>query len=271
MKLLAARGIPLIEDDVYSELYFGRERPRITKVWDRKGLVLDCGSFAKSLAPGYRLGWIAAGQFATAVRNRKITTSLATSIPIQAAIARYLATGVYDRHLGRLRRTFPDPTGAARICSQAALSARMPLVVAARRLPAVGAVAARRGCPGTAGPRAGTECQSGAGTNLFCAAGIFEFNSTQLWPPLERPQRSRRPAARQTDPGAVRAPQMSAPSLQFELLDERHADELYPEFTEEESFRCTAGRMPASAQRNCARSSQELRDRILHRAALTPG
>jgi DNA-binding transcriptional MocR family regulator len=102
--LLAARGIPLIEDDVYSELYFGRERPRITKVWDRKGLVLDCGSFAKSLAPGYRLGWIAAGQFATAVRNRKITTSLATSIPIQEAISRYLATGVYDRHLGRLRR-----------------------------------------------------------------------------------------------------------------------------------------------------------------------
>ena len=106
VKMLAARGIPLIEDDVYSELYFGRERPRITKVWDRKGLVLDCGSFAKSLAPGYRLGWIAAGQFATAVRNRKITTSLATSIPIQAAISRYLATGVYDRHLGRLRRTF---------------------------------------------------------------------------------------------------------------------------------------------------------------------
>jgi DNA-binding transcriptional MocR family regulator len=106
VKMLAAREIPLIEDDVYSELYFGRERPRITKVWDRKGLVLDCGSFAKSLAPGYRLGWIAAGQFATAVRNRKITTSLATSIPIQAAIARYLDTGVYDRHLGRLRRTF---------------------------------------------------------------------------------------------------------------------------------------------------------------------
>jgi DNA-binding transcriptional MocR family regulator len=106
VKMLAARTIPLIEDDVYSELYFGRERPRITKVWDRKGLVLDCGSFAKSLAPGYRLGWVAAGQFATAVRNRKITTSLATSIPIQAAISRYLATGVYDRHLARLRRTF---------------------------------------------------------------------------------------------------------------------------------------------------------------------
>jgi DNA-binding transcriptional MocR family regulator len=96
---------------VYAELYFERERPRITKVWDRRGLVLDCGSFAKSLAPGYRLGWIAAGRFALAVRNRKITTSLATSMPIQAAISRYLDTGVYDRHLGKLRRTFAKQQG----------------------------------------------------------------------------------------------------------------------------------------------------------------
>jgi DNA-binding transcriptional MocR family regulator len=105
VQALAERQIPLIEDNVYGELYFGRSRPRITKVWDREGLILDCGSFAKTLAPGYRLGWIAAGRFAAAVRKRKITTSLATSIPIQAAISRYLASGVYDRHLARLRRT----------------------------------------------------------------------------------------------------------------------------------------------------------------------
>jgi DNA-binding transcriptional MocR family regulator len=105
VKMLAAREIPLIEDNVYTELYFGRNRPRITKVWDRTGLVLDCGSFANTLAPGYRLGWIAAGRFAAAVRKSKITTSIATSIPIQAAISRYLATGVYDRHLAKLRRT----------------------------------------------------------------------------------------------------------------------------------------------------------------------
>ncbi len=104
--LLAARGIPLIEDDVYSELYFGRERPRITKVWDRKGLVLDCGSFAKSLAPGYRLGWIAAGQFATAVRNRRSPLRWQ-----RASRSRLLSRGTWPpvsttRHLGRLRRTF---------------------------------------------------------------------------------------------------------------------------------------------------------------------
>ena len=106
VQMLAAHEIPLIEDNVYAELYFGRERPRITfKVCDEAGLILDCGSFAKTLAPGYRLGWIAAGRYARAVRQSKITSSLATSIPIQAAISRYLASGVYDRHLAKLRRT----------------------------------------------------------------------------------------------------------------------------------------------------------------------
>jgi DNA-binding transcriptional MocR family regulator len=104
LRLLAARDIPLIEDSVYAELYFTRARPRATKVFDRKGLVLDCGSFAKSLAPGYRLGWVAAGRYADRLWKLKITTSLATSIPIQAAIARYLAAGRYERHLRRLRR-----------------------------------------------------------------------------------------------------------------------------------------------------------------------
>jgi DNA-binding transcriptional MocR family regulator len=111
VRLLAAHEIPLIEDNVYAELYFGRERPRSTKVWDSQGLVLDCGSFAKSLAPGYRLGWVAAGRYASELWKRKITTSVATSMPIQAAIAHYLSAGVYERHLRKLRRTLARQQG----------------------------------------------------------------------------------------------------------------------------------------------------------------
>ncbi|HEY6456872.1 MAG TPA: hypothetical protein VIY90_16475 [Steroidobacteraceae bacterium] len=70
----------------------------------------------EGLIRGYRLGWIAAGRFACAVRNRKITTSLATGIPIQAAISRCLDTGVYDRHLARLRRTL-EKQQAKLICA----------------------------------------------------------------------------------------------------------------------------------------------------------
>jgi DNA-binding transcriptional MocR family regulator len=104
VQLLAVREIPLIVDSVYADLYFSPRRIAPAKSFDTRGLVLDCGSFSKTLAPGYRLGWVAAGQFAQDLRRRKIMTSLSTSIPVQAAIARYLARGTYDRHLRRLRQ-----------------------------------------------------------------------------------------------------------------------------------------------------------------------
>ncbi len=65
IELLERHDVPLIEDDVYSELYFGTQRPKSTKAFDTKGLVLNCGSFSKSLAPGYRIGWVAAGRYRT--------------------------------------------------------------------------------------------------------------------------------------------------------------------------------------------------------------
>jgi DNA-binding transcriptional MocR family regulator len=104
VRLLAAREIPLVEDNVYADLYLGEARPRGSKAFDKHGLVLDCGSFSKSLAPGYRLGWVAAGRFAQSVWRRKIMTSVATSSPIQAVIGDYLGKGGYERHLRRLRR-----------------------------------------------------------------------------------------------------------------------------------------------------------------------
>jgi len=106
VQLLALHDVPLIEDDVYAELYFGSRRPKSTKAFDQKGLVLNCGSFSKCLAPGYRIGWVAAGQFARSVGRRKVMSSLSTNIPAQDAIALYLRQGGYDRHLGVLRRTF---------------------------------------------------------------------------------------------------------------------------------------------------------------------
>jgi DNA-binding transcriptional MocR family regulator len=113
VELLERHDVPLIEDDVYSELYFGKQRPQSTKAFDRKGLVLNCGSFSKSLAPGYRIGWVAAGRFAGPVGRRKLMSSLATNIPAQDAIARYLRQGGYDRHLGALRRALEDQQKSA--------------------------------------------------------------------------------------------------------------------------------------------------------------
>lgn len=101
--LLHRHGTPLIEDDVYAELYFGDHPPTPIKHYDRDGLVMHCGSFSKSLAPGYRVGWVAAGRFASKVFQLKLMTTISPSVPAQAAIADYLQHGGHDRHLRRLR------------------------------------------------------------------------------------------------------------------------------------------------------------------------
>ena len=103
VELLTQHRVPLIEDDVYGELHAGARRPPPAKAFDREGWVLHCSSFSKCLAPGYRVGWAAAGRFAPAVERLKMMSSLATSLPPQLALADYLAQGAYDRHLRRLR------------------------------------------------------------------------------------------------------------------------------------------------------------------------
>lgn len=103
--LLARHRIPLIEDDVYAELHYADKRALPAKAFDRDGLVMHCSSFSKSLAPGYRIGWVAAGRYAQEIARRKLTSTLNTNVPTQIALARYLERGGFDRHLRRLRKT----------------------------------------------------------------------------------------------------------------------------------------------------------------------
>jgi len=105
VELLAKREVPLIEDDVYGELYFGASKPRPAKAWDRAGWVMHCSSFSKSLAPGYRVGWAAAGRYAAEVAQRKLMSSIAAPLPSQEGLSEYLEHGGYDRHLRQLRAT----------------------------------------------------------------------------------------------------------------------------------------------------------------------
>jgi len=106
VELLAARGIPLIEDDIYGSLTFGFSRPRAAKAFDTRGLVLWCGSLTKTLAPGYRIGWTAPGKFKPEVHRLKHTASLGNPAVTQLAAADFLADGGYERHLRRLRRAY---------------------------------------------------------------------------------------------------------------------------------------------------------------------
>lgn len=102
--MLAKKEIPLIEDDIYGELYFGKTRPRTCKTFDKKGLVLQCSSFSKSLAPGYRIGWAMPGRFKKKVLGLKRMHTVATNTLAQAAVAEFLNNGRYELHLRHLRK-----------------------------------------------------------------------------------------------------------------------------------------------------------------------
>jgi DNA-binding transcriptional MocR family regulator len=113
VRLLASHEIPLIEDDAYGELQFGDKAEPPAKAFDKSGYVLHCGSFSKCLAPGYRLGWVAAGRYSEELARRKIEASIATSLPVQQGIALMLRSGGYEPHLVRLRRRLAASQHAA--------------------------------------------------------------------------------------------------------------------------------------------------------------
>lgn len=112
VEMLAQREIPLIEDDVYGDLHFEGARPRPAKAFDRQGLVMLCSSFSKTIAPGYRVGWVAPGRFRDQVERLKFAQTVATATLPQMAIAEFLDAGGYDHHLRALRRKL-----AAQVCA----------------------------------------------------------------------------------------------------------------------------------------------------------
>ncbi|MFK7820590.1 MAG: PLP-dependent aminotransferase family protein [Planctomycetaceae bacterium] len=108
VELMRRARLPIIEDDTYGDLAFGVQRPRCVKAFDESGNVILCSSFSKTIAPGYRIGWMAAGRWHDRVVEFKCRSSLGTAVPPQMAIASYLGTGGFDAHLRRLRRTYCD-------------------------------------------------------------------------------------------------------------------------------------------------------------------
>ncbi|MCF0065156.1 PLP-dependent aminotransferase family protein [Dyadobacter chenwenxiniae] len=108
--LLSKHQIPLIEDDIYGDLYFGTQRPKCCKSFDKEGNVLWCGSVSKTLAPGYRVGWVAPGKYKEKLLKLKLVHSISSPAIAQEAVANFLNSGKYESHLRQLRRTLHDNT-----------------------------------------------------------------------------------------------------------------------------------------------------------------
>jgi len=104
VKLLQARGIALIEDDIYGDLSHNSDRPNNCLQFDASGAtVILCSSISKSLAPGLRVGWVVSPYYAEAVARQKLLLNLAGPSLAQAMVAHIMQSGRYDAHLRQLR------------------------------------------------------------------------------------------------------------------------------------------------------------------------
>lgn len=106
LKVLKKYGVPLIEDDINGDLSFATQRPSVIKSFDAAGHGMLCSSFSKTLAPGYRLGWIAPGRYFDAVKRQKLVTNIASPTPTQLTVAEFLISGGYEHHLRSIRKIY---------------------------------------------------------------------------------------------------------------------------------------------------------------------
>ncbi len=104
VEIITKHNIPLIEDDIYGELYFGKKRPKTCKYYDTKGMVMYCTSLSKSLSPGYRIGWTIPGKYFEQVKQMKRIQNISSPTLTQAAMAHFLKHGRYEYHLKNLRK-----------------------------------------------------------------------------------------------------------------------------------------------------------------------
>ncbi len=115
LKIAETHNLPIIEDDIYGDIYFDSKRPSTFKSIDNQGSVLYCSSFSKTLAPGLRAGWTIPGKYLERVVRLKLNTSLSSPNIGHRVVARFLETGAYDRHLRRLRNQIKNQMSAMSI------------------------------------------------------------------------------------------------------------------------------------------------------------
>jgi 2-aminoadipate transaminase len=123
LEVAAQHRVPIVEDGFEMDLRFrGTDLPPLAAL-DEQGLVVSLFSLSKSLFPGIRIGSISAqGRALEGLVSLKHATDLSDSLPMQSALARFLESGLYDRHLSRIH----DVLRSRHAAMDAALEASMP-------------------------------------------------------------------------------------------------------------------------------------------------
>jgi DNA-binding transcriptional MocR family regulator len=106
VEIARRESIVVIEDDIYGDLAFESERPKVLRAFEGGDNVLLCSSISKTLAPGFRIGWCVAGKHHARVRRQKYALSVASPSLPQLVIAGFLSSGGYDQYLRRSRKAY---------------------------------------------------------------------------------------------------------------------------------------------------------------------
>ncbi len=115
LKTALKYNTPVIEDDIYGDLFYGDKRPSTFKSMDKEGMVLYCSSFSKAIAPGLRCGWTIPGKFKVPMIRLKLNTTISNFSINQALVAEFLKSGAFDRHLRQFRNKLKNQVSAIAI------------------------------------------------------------------------------------------------------------------------------------------------------------
>ena len=92
--------LPIIEDDIYSDLWIDEEPPMSLKSRDPNGLVLYVGSLSKALSPGFRIGWVVGPEpVIDRLADIKMQSDYGASSLSQWAATEWLQSGMYYENL----------------------------------------------------------------------------------------------------------------------------------------------------------------------------
>ncbi|MCM3105069.1 PLP-dependent aminotransferase family protein [Bacillus velezensis] len=96
--------LPIIEDDIYRELWIDEIPPDPIKTIDKNGHVLYIGSLSKTLSPGLRIGWIVGPEpVIERLSDIKMQTDYGSSSLSQRVAAEWFTSGEYQQHLEQVR------------------------------------------------------------------------------------------------------------------------------------------------------------------------
>ncbi|MDM5155101.1 PLP-dependent aminotransferase family protein [Bacillus sp. DX1.1] len=96
--------LPVIEDDIYRELWIDETPPSPLKALDKHGHVLYLGSLSKTLSPGLRIGWIIGPEpVIERLSDIKMQTDYGSSSLSQRVAAEWLSSGLYQQHVKSVR------------------------------------------------------------------------------------------------------------------------------------------------------------------------